>query len=482
MKTIKPDDARSRVTDLYISLMLLLFPLFTGFQGYAEITLSKYLFFAVATALWLAALLGLSFRADRPARPDGAELIALAFGAWAVVSALCSPWRGQALIGASRYDGLVTTLLYVGIFLGVGRFGRWRRRYVYLLCASTLLCFAVALLQIGGSGILFPDDYTYYDAGLRFTGKFLGTIGNTNLLAAFLALAVPLFLSADAFGYPYPWFLRLGAFAGGFMLSFTESSGGLVALLAGAAVDMPLLAARGVLPGALFACAPACLGLSAGAMAAGNMVPAMGFALFALAAAGLGRLFACKVPRARHVPLLAALLVCLALLALLAVWFWPGTQGTAYELSRILHGEIQDEFGSSRLRIWREALSLVSERPILGGGPGTLALRLDIQFSRYFPELGQTLTTVADNAHNVYLGLLVNLGLPGLLSYLALMAVSAVKALRSGTAHGAMLLCVLLCAWAESFFGLGLPLTAPLLWILWALAGTQENETGDHES
>jgi O-antigen ligase len=86
---------------------------------------------------------------------------------------------------------------------------------------------------------------------------------------------------------------------------------------------------------------------------------------------------------------------------------------------------------------------------------------------------------VADNAHNVYLGLLVNLGLPGLLLYLALMAAAAVRALRGGTAHGAALLCALTCAWAEGFFGLGLPLTAPLLWIFWALAGT-ENIKEEH--
>ena len=45
-----------RITELYIYLMLFLFPLFTGFWGYVEVTLSKYIFFVSVTALWLIAL------------------------------------------------------------------------------------------------------------------------------------------------------------------------------------------------------------------------------------------------------------------------------------------------------------------------------------------------------------------------------------------------------------------------------------------
>ena len=45
-----------RITDIYIYAMLFIFPLFTGFQGYAKITLSKYIFFVSVTALWLVIL------------------------------------------------------------------------------------------------------------------------------------------------------------------------------------------------------------------------------------------------------------------------------------------------------------------------------------------------------------------------------------------------------------------------------------------
>ena len=45
-------DARRNATDIYVFVMLLVFPLFTGFKGYAAVTVSKYLFFVICTALW----------------------------------------------------------------------------------------------------------------------------------------------------------------------------------------------------------------------------------------------------------------------------------------------------------------------------------------------------------------------------------------------------------------------------------------------
>ena len=51
------DRLTERITDVYLITMLLIFPLFFGFSGYAEITLSKYIFFLAATGLWLVALL-----------------------------------------------------------------------------------------------------------------------------------------------------------------------------------------------------------------------------------------------------------------------------------------------------------------------------------------------------------------------------------------------------------------------------------------
>ena len=160
------------------------------------------------------------------------------------------------------------------------------------------------------------------------------------------------------------------------------------------------------------------------------------------------------------------------------MWFWPGRTGTIYELGRVLHGELDDKFGSSRVLIWRKVLELVPERPLLGGGPDTLALRLDIHFSRYVEETGRTLSTYVDNAHNEYLGYLANIGILGLAAYLMAMAFTAAEVLKKAPECGASaaLGCALVCYWVQGFFGLGLCLTAPVMWAVWGLALANTDE------
>ena len=174
-----------------------------------------------------------------------------------------------------------------------------------------------------------------------------------------------------------------------------------------------------------------------------------------------------------------ALMIFLAVIAgLTAVYFWPGNTGTVYEFSQVLHGNVSDSFGSSRIRIWRECLALFGERPVLGGGPDTLSLRLDLTFTRYIEELDFTRVTYVDNAHNEYLGYLINLGVVGMTAYLAIMAFSFVRLVRSrhGTGEKTAFGCAVVCYWIQSFFGLGLCVVAPFLWILWALFESGENK------
>ena len=411
------------LTDKYICLMLLVFPLWTGLDGYASITYSKYLFFLIATLIWLAGLvLCLIFAGARLPRLRTADWCAVGFMAAAALSAALSPYRDGILLGASRYDGLLTLLLYGCIFLGVSGFGEYKKRYVNLSAVACTLCCAVALVQLAGYGWLFPGELNYYDSGVRYTGAFLGTIGNTDVLTAYLALCVPLFL-------------------------FTAGSGETrrdLLLLLPAGLGLYVLWRSGVAAGAV-------------AMAACVLLCVPHYANHRFGRRSLTRAF-------------IGISVGLTVAAVAVIYFWPGKSGTLWELSRVLHGDVRDSFGSSRVAIWREALRLFAERPVTGGGPDTFGIRSALGFSRYVAESGLTLSVHVDNAHNEFLNYLVNIGAVGLLPYLALIAVCRRKWLRGACpAVG----CALVGYFAQSFFGLGLCLVVPIVWIFLGLISAQ---------
>ena len=379
------------LTDKYICIMLLIFPLWTGTVGYTGITRPKFLFFALLTGLWLAALLACAlFLRCKPSRPRGFQLAALAFMAAACLSALFSKNIQYSILGSNRCDGLVTLLLYGGIALGVSRWGEFKERYVNLSALAAGLCAVVCILQLCRVNVLglFPEGLDFYDAGTRYTGEFLGTMGNTNVLAAWFCLVIPL-------------------------------------------LTVSALRSRPVRAALLLLVAAACLGLLFYIEALSGLVGCLGCALVTAP---------CYVNqtgrrRAARILLAAEAAACLAGLAL--VYFTPPGNGMLWELSEILHG-----------------------------GPDSFGLRSTVEFSRFVPETGATLSTHADNAHCEPLGYLVNLGIPGFAAYCALAVLSLRRWLRGADpALGAGLLCYLV----QSLFGLGLCLVAPIAWIYMGL-------------
>ena len=483
-----------RITDKYILIMLLVFPLFTGLSGYRSITLSKYLFFVCATCAWLLLIAAYGvFSVIRQkgeiVYPDAPSLAVIVFMTVCCLSAVFSPFRESVFFGAGRYDGLATLLLYGGIFLGCARYARPRIAHAAALGISCTLCCAVAVLQLLDTDVLklFPSGMSYYDHGTFYTGEFLGTIGNTNLLSAYLCLCIPLFSALFISGEgKRPRLFAVPVFPAVFVLTASGVAGGAVALCVCALCAAPvLMTSRERLYRAAAVLTVICLavGLALGFECSyENRTAAFGFdfakALPAFLAAALslaayGILKRPDAPRSDGRGYLRTILIlegAAVAAGLAALYFIPWSGGTAYELSRVLHGEINDSFGSSRIAIWKNVLALVPERPLLGGGPDTLALRLDMRFSRYVQETGRTLSVYVDNAHNEYLGLLVNTGVLGLAAFLGCMALTAGRLLaRRGEGIYAAFGLGLVCYWVQAFFGLGLCITAPLMWIFWGM-------------
>ena len=136
----------------------------------------------------------------------------------------------------------------------------------------------------------------------------------------------------------------------------------------------------------------------------------------------------------------------------------------------LLHGQVEDSFGSNRVTIWKEVWRLIRERPLLGGGPDTLGLRTELGFTRY-AENGTKLSVHVDNAHNEYLNLWVNGGLLALIPYLGLMTATVRRWWHQRDRGVAGALCLGLTAWwGQGLFGLGLCIVSPLLWIGWGMA------------
>lgn len=481
-----------RITDIYILIMLFLFPLFTGFEGYANITFSKYMFFVTATSLWLILLIvfklfhGVSLKTKVP---HLAWLLILFYFILNCASAIFSPYKSSVLVGAGRFDGLITTFLSVGIFSGVSHYARPKRAYIYTAVLAVTINCVIAVLQLLGFNPLwlFPGDYNFYDAGVKFTSTFFGTIGNADLFSAYICLILPVISLYYITSAKRSLVLLPVILLAAFSLFVCGVSAGILAIAVTVLIAAPLAInsnerfRRALEIGSVAALAAfLTVTINFADTASGVTVSfSFGYKSVALVAFTLVLALLRLVFRRSELPektfkvFFSTLSGVAVGTGLLAVYFWQGSKGTLYELSQVMHGNVSDSFGSSRILIWRKTLALVPERIWLGGGPGTLALRLDVNFSRFVEETGKTLTSSVDNAHNDYLGILVNTGLLSLIAYLGAQITSFLKAVKANNPALTCLAFGLLCYWVQALFGLGLFLVSPLMWLLWGLLASE---------
>lgn len=444
---IKPDkmaqkrlDYRRRITFWYMVLLLTAFLFSFDASGYQGISHVKFWVLLGLNAAYFAAMALLTMDQFLTGQLKGCKPLALwrragwsqrlvfLYMGFSWLSAVCSPWWPATVLGASRLEGALSITIYCLSFLLVSTYGQADRRLLGVLGMSVTLFCLLCLVQMAGFNPfgLYPDGYGYADAGMAYSGAYLGTIGNVDLVAAFLALVSPILLYA---------LVRLPG-----RLKWI--------LLVPLALALVVLVRMSVMAGLI--------GAGAGCF-------------LSLPAAGV-----CGSKARRNLALLVGSTVLLGLAAMFLVDFGGELP---HQVHMLLHGKATLSFGSGRLFIWSQVLGRVPEHLLLGTGPDTMLFAQFTPFTRYAPELGRTIVAQIDTAHNEYLNILYHQGLPALAAYLGMLAVLAVGWLHISTEDvgAAILGAGVLGYCVQAFWGISCPLAAPFFWIaLGLLAGRVE--------
>lgn len=154
-------------------------------------------------------------------------------------------------------------------------------------------------------------------------------------------------------------------------------------------------------------------------------------------------------------------------LALLVLYFVNFKSGILYEMHELLHGNFDDDFGTYRIFLWKRAFTLIPQYPIFGSGPDTFAIRFMAKYSADVAAIGPL--TINDTAANVYLTMIINIGIVGLLNYLAFIFFQLKEGVKKMNSYSAILLIAIVCYLIQDFFNLSLVIVTPIFWLLMAL-------------
>ncbi len=429
-------------------LWLGLFPLLqTG--TYAHITKDKWIFMLILTGVTLVCLvvdliLGRLHARTRSAFPSPRfipAVIAAALTLCILLSWILSPMdRGGEVIGlTSRREGLLTQLCYLANFF-MFAFSRIRKRPVLLSAAAGLaVYFIIIMFQKAGTNPLglYPAG-RYYSPGTEFQG----TTGNVDMGTGYLCVLAGLFLTE--------------------LVNVIRARIRVKRSGQGAAEPVYYLV---ILALAL-------------AMAVFLIFDfRVQFGKVTLAALA-GWTFLRLLPKRWRAPVLAVLVV----LALAAVWFWPGQSGGIWELHEMFHGRTQLSFGSNRIGVWYYSLQMAPDRLLLGTGPDTFEVRFNTWLKDHNEALPKhqgdlALPAYFDNPHNEYIAHLSNHGLPAALLFIALIVSvllcgqkKKASGLPEAPLYASPFRAAVFCYAVQAFFSFSVAIQAPFLWVALGLA------------
>ncbi|MCH8026393.1 MAG: O-antigen ligase family protein [Chloroflexi bacterium] len=358
--------------------------------------------------------------------------------------AFAADWRASLMGEDLRYQGLAATLVYVLLF-GVAavavRTTRDLRWLLLGLFGGALVAASYALIQKAG--------WDWVDWTGQSTGRPFGTMGQANVLGAFLVAAISgsAVLALTAKERWQQALLGAGLVMMLFALFFTVSrsaylAGGVVVLIWGAAAVRWLL--------------PALTGWGDGERGEQEGAP------------DRRRQLAFRIG-------IASIAVAPVVLALVAVFFVGLPQGRIAVFS-----SGNDQALDQRLGLWQLGLEMIADQPLLGHGQDGFS----VQFPSYRdrPDLQGIGTQSLDpeSTHNFFLDLATGTGLLGLVSFLALVGAVLWHAGRRALATDDAALRIglvglsggVLGYLAAVFFGFSEAMTTWVLWLfLGAMAG-----------
>ncbi|MBQ9976263.1 MAG: O-antigen ligase family protein [Clostridia bacterium] len=406
-----------KATSIYLYFLTGFFPLVFSPDGFSNIFATKRFFFVTSTLIYLASIIVLCIVKRYRPRLNIPCYFAIGYLVTTVISALVSEHFPKTLLGTSRFEGLFTVFLYVAVFICVSLFGNISSGIQYTLIGSSFIFGVICVLQLQGLNPfgLYPSNMTFFDGGVRYSGSYIGTIGNADLVGAYLCIVIPLLF---------------------FILIRSRIKLKALALF-------PLAT---LIYTAMKMSVSACIvGLAAGLVFAVPIILHL---------------------KKKGVLIYSTALVTTAVAGLIVLYKVDFDAGLFHELHEILNGNISDEFGSNRIRIWRDVISVIPEAVLFGKGPDTMLLEGFEKFSTYYPALNKALTTSIDVAHNEYLNVLYHQGALGLISYLGIILSSLfiwLKNNRSALGISVIAYCT------SAFFGFSMCLVAPFFWTALAL-------------
>lgn len=496
MEKIKEKNVLSAITEIYIIVMVILFPLCVDSTGFFKILECKYRCFLVINAIYLSAIVITLlyyqlFRKEnifKDLRLHKIQWAIIAFLIINIISTFLSPFFKQynLFVGVGRGEGLINIALYCLSFLNITIFGEFKKRYILYFSISSIIVSFIAILQYIG----FNPFYMYQDGIGTHNVSFIGTIGNVDFVSAFYCIFLTISMAAFVFlenDKIYRKVIHLiSIYMGFFIFEVLDVLSGTVAFGAILILTIPFIITNSKrLSKLLVVGVMILLGYitniiinpvyyyDIGKLKLNFQINDIAIMLIIIALVFIGLAYILKKrefdlsKNKKVIKIFYITMILCVIIGVAVIYFINFTDGFLYEIHQMLHGNFDDDFGTYRVFLWKRAISLVKDYPIIGTGADTFAIRFMEKYTQDVAELGEL--TINDTAANSYLTMLVNIGLMGVISYLIYISFQIINGIKKANQYSIIFLIAFICFIIQDFFNLWVVIVTPIFWVLMAI-------------
>lgn len=480
-------DKRGIVSSVSVFMLLTGIPLFMT-NKYFNITLSKFIYFALVSVLCFA--LYYTFRPENEVREKNSankpmDIAVFGFLASSVVSVFFSSYKADALFGSSgRCMGLCFVLILTGLYYSLSRSYKIHKWELIGYCTTFGLVTAIAFLQF--FGINFGGLYTNLSKTTIET--YYSTIGNINVVSSYICLCLPfiMYLFCTVKGIFKAAGLYIFSFVGFCFMIIVNTDSGYIGMAAAFCAVAYIIAKkkgnfyRVLLLAGTFLFSPRFVSfvyqsLGGKTKPLSDMAVLLGESDILLIIATVLTVLAVimlkiKIGRTLSIVIrtsvvLFALLIVIGISGAIIYFTVVDTTTPLGFLENYLR--FSDKWATERGEIWKMTMDSYSDLPFIkklfGCGPDTL---LPLLTEKYNDRM--LVSGYVDNAHNEFMNYLVNHGIVGLSFYLGMIFIALKKCTEKVDAsfvHGGLFAVIISYA-CQSVVNISQPLTTPFYFII----------------
>ena len=484
------------LSEVYIAVMILLFPLLVDKTGFFKILECKWHSYLIIGSVYLLTVIGVllyfwifkKVNYFKQVKFSIVQWLAIAFLVVNVISCFASPFFKDynLFVGVGRGEGLIMMSLYSMTFLAVSLFAKFKKRYILYFSISSILINSIAILQYIGF-----NPFNMYQNGIgTHNVSFMATIGNISFISATFCILLSISFSAFVFLDNESKINKiihfLSVMMGAFIIGIINVLSGKVAFFTTLVLILPFIITNSKRLSRFLLMVVAILSAycinviinpeyhydlgSLDFYFQFNYIVVLFIIVIGLLIWLSQVLKKVKYDITDNKKIIKyfylAIGVC-AILGVVSLYFIDFKSGMLYEMHEILHGNFDDDFGTYRIFLWKRTFKIFPEFPILGSGPDSFAIRFMAKYTNDIAAIGPL--TLNDTAANVYLTMLINIGVVGLGTYLAFIIAQLKKGIKNTNEYSAILLISIVCYLVQDCFNLSVVIVTPIFWLLMAL-------------